>query len=43
MQELFDLFYLYEYMTMHTVDEKKEEYICLRRYVARLIERLGAE
>lgn len=43
MQELFDLFYLYEYMTMHTVDEEKEEYICLRRYVARLIESVGTE
>ncbi len=43
MQELFNLFYLYDYMVMHTVDEEKEEYICLRRYVARLIEGMGTE
>lgn len=43
MQELFDLFYLYDYMAIHTVDEEHKEYTHLRRYVAKLIERLGAE
>ena len=41
MQELFDLFYLYDYMVMHTVDEEKEEYIHLRGYVTTLIATLG--
>ncbi len=43
MQELFNLFYLYDYMIMHTVDEEHEEYIHLRNYVAELIEGMGAE
>ena len=39
MQELFDLFYLYDYMAMHTVDEEHEVDFCatLRLYKFNLI------
>lgn len=43
MQELFNLFYLYDYMAMHTIDEEYREYTHLRDYVAKLIEDMGAE
>ncbi len=43
MQELFNLFYLYDYMTMHTIAEEYRAYTHLRDYVAKLIERMGAE
>lgn len=43
MQELFNLFYLYDYMAMHTIDEEYREYTHLRDYVTKLIEDMGAE
>lgn len=41
MQELFNLFYLYDYMVMHTDEEEKDEYIYLRNYVSTLIAGMG--
>ena len=43
MQELFNLFYLYDYMTKHTTEEKYREYCYLCHYVAKLIEEMGTE
>ena len=43
MQELFNLFYLYDYMTKHTTEEKYKEYCYLRHYVAKLIEEMGTK
>lgn len=43
MQELFDLFYLYDYMAIHTVEEQHTEYVHLRNYIGKLIERVGTE
>lgn len=43
MQELFNLFYLYDYMTKHTTEEKYREYYYLRHYVVKLIEEMGTE
>lgn len=40
MQELFDLYYLYDYKARYTVDEEHIEYVKLRDYVASLIERI---
>lgn len=41
MQDLFNLYYLYEYMVNHTADEEREEYIYLRNYVTKLIQSEG--
>lgn len=43
MQELIDLFYLYDYMAGH-VDTYEEylEFLKLRRYVLRLIKEMGS-
>lgn len=38
MQELFNLYYLYDYAVMHTIEEEQQEYMKLRDYVASLIE-----
>ena len=43
MQELFNLFYLYDYMAFHTIDEEHIKYCHLRDYVAKLIEGMGTE
>lgn len=43
MQNLFNLFYLYDYMVKHTKDEEHEEYVYLRNYVTSLIEAMGTE
>lgn len=44
MQNLFNLFYLYDYyMTHYTTEEEFTEYKYLRNYVARLIEEMGTE
>lgn len=43
MQELFDLFYLYEYMANCTYDEQHIEYVHLKNYIGKLIERVGTE
>ena len=42
MQELFNLYYLYDYMVKHSnTEEKWREYIYLRNYVASMIEGEG--
>ena len=43
MQELFYLFYLYDYMVSHTKDEEHDKYIYLRDYVVSFIAGMGAE
>ena len=43
MQELFNLFYFYDYMIQYAFTEaEKEEYIYLRNYVADIIKEEGA-
>ena len=43
MQELFNLFYLYDYMAKYTIDEERTKYIFLRHYVAKMINDMGTE
>lgn len=42
MQELFNLYYLYEYMANHTYDEEHIEYSHLKNYVVALIKKISA-
>ena len=41
MQKYFDLFYLYDYMVAHTIDEEQQMFIHLRDYVLAFIREYG--
>lgn len=44
MQDLFNLFYLYDYMMKHAYTEAEQtEYFNLRKYVAKMIRDMGTE